>query len=93
MRLRAERLARTLDGDIANFIYKIGPGQGWDAATQEKRIRRGGGLVRSYLRAVNSAAQFTTFERIFSLWHVMHIPLIYMLILSACYHVLAVHMY
>ena len=38
-------------------------------------------------------AQFGAFERIFSLWHVMHIPLVYLLVLSAAYHVLAVHMY
>ncbi|MBK6981907.1 MAG: hypothetical protein IPH30_10695 [Betaproteobacteria bacterium] len=70
-----------------------GPVAGWDAPTQARRIRRGGALVRSYLRAVNAAAQFGAFERIFSLWHVMHIPLVYLLVLSAAYHVLAVHMY
>jgi hypothetical protein len=92
-RLRSERLARSIDGDIAGFIHRIGPAQGWDKATQARRVRRGGGLVRAYLRAVNTAAQFSTFERVFSMWHVMHVPLLYMLIFSACYHVLAVHMY
>ncbi len=93
LRARAAKLARGIDNDIAHFIYRIGPGQGWDKATQQKRIRRGGGLVRSYLRAINAAAQFGTFERIFALWHVMHMPLVYLLVLSASYHVLAVHMY
>ena len=33
------------------------------------------------------------FERIFSLWHVVHIPLVYLLVGTAIWHVIAVHMY
>lgn len=93
LRVRARRVAASLDRDIAQLIRREGPSRGWDEETQARRIRRGGALVRSYLRAVNAAAQFGAFERIFSLWHVMHIPLVYLLVLSAAYHVLAVHMY
>ncbi len=93
LRTRARRVAAKLDGEIAHLIGREGPSRGWDEATQARRIRRGGALIRSYLRAVNAAAQFGVFERIFSLWHVMHIPLVYLLVLSAAYHVLAVHMY
>ncbi|HQZ45060.1 MAG TPA: hypothetical protein PK042_03045 [Usitatibacteraceae bacterium] len=93
LRLRARGVAASLDREIAQLIRREGPARGWDGAAQAKRIRRGGALVRSYLRAVNAAAQFGVFERIFSLWHVMHIPLVYLLVLSAAYHVLAVHMY
>lgn len=91
--IRARRVACSLDREIADLVRSKGAEKGWDAATQARRIRRGGALVRSYLRAVNSAAQFGAFERIFSLWHVVHMPLVYLLVLSAAYHVLAVHMY
>jgi hypothetical protein len=50
-------------------------------------------LVLDYLYAVERAAQFSVFEKIFSLWHVMHIPLVYMLVATAIWHVIAVHMY
>ncbi len=90
---RASRVARSVERAIAELIHREGPSRGWDAATQARRVRRGGALVRSYLRAVRAAATFGVFERIFSLWHVMHIPLVYLLVLSAAYHVLAVHMY
>ncbi len=50
-------------------------------------------LVLDYLYGVERLAQFGVFERIFSLWHVIHIPLVYMLVATAIWHVVAVHMY
>ena len=90
---RAKKLARRLDGEIRLALREHGPRQGWDATEQARRARRGRHLVRDYLAAVQASAQFATFERIFSWWHVLHIPLVYLLVASACYHVLAVHMY
>lgn len=49
--------------------------------------------IRSYLKAVRDTAQFHTYERLFSWWHVFHIPLVYMMVFSAFYHVYAVHAY
>lgn len=57
---------------------------------REGKCRR---LIRRYLTAVTRVAQFTAYERLFSLWHVAHIPFVYLLILSAIVHVLAVHAY
>jgi len=47
----------------------------------------------AYLRAVRDTAQFHTYERLFSWWHIFHIPLVYMMVFSAFYHVYAVHAY
>jgi hypothetical protein len=49
--------------------------------------------IIAYLRAVRDAAQFHTYERLFSWWHIFHIPLVYMMVFSAVYHVYAVHAY
>lgn len=49
--------------------------------------------IDNYLEAVRDAAQFHTYERLFSLWHIFHIPLVYMMVFSAVYHVYAVHAY
>ena len=38
-------------------------------------------------------AQLSLYERLFSLWHIFHMPLFILLVLSALVHVLAVHMY
>jgi hypothetical protein len=38
-------------------------------------------------------ADFQAFERLFSLWHALHIPLIAMLLLAGIVHVIVVHLY
>lgn len=49
--------------------------------------------VRSHLGQVRQVALFSLYERLFALWHVVHIPFFIMLILSAVVHVVAVHLY
>ncbi len=49
--------------------------------------------IRNYVRLMGRVAQFTLYEKLFSVWHVLHLPLFYMMVLSALLHVLAVHMY
>jgi hypothetical protein len=50
-------------------------------------------LVSQYLVQIQSVAQFKKFEQIFSAWHVLHIPLMYMMVATAIFHVIWVHMY
>lgn len=42
---------------------------------------------------MRQVAQLSFYERLFSLWHVFHMPLFLLLVVSALVHVLAVHMY
>jgi hypothetical protein len=65
----------------------------WDRAKYQRRLSAANRLVRSDLQSIREVAQFSTYERLFALWHVLHVPLVYMLILSAIAHVVAVHMY
>lgn len=46
---------------------------------------------RVYL--LRKVARLSFFERLFSVWHVLHLPLFIILIVSALVHVLAVHMF
>lgn len=50
-------------------------------------------LVSSYLRESERVAQFSTYERFFSLWHMLHVPLIYILAACTIFHIVAVYMY
>lgn len=50
-------------------------------------------LVSSYLRESQRVGQFSTYERVFSLWHVVHIPLIYILAACTIFHIVAAYMY
>jgi hypothetical protein len=63
-------------------------------AAEAKRLRR---TARTYvdrrLTATRRVAAFQGYERLFSLWHALHIPLIFMLIIAAVVHVIAVNVY
>lgn len=50
-------------------------------------------LVSQYLIQIQTVAQFKKFEQIFSAWHVLHIPLMYMMVATAIFHIIWVHMY
>lgn len=50
-------------------------------------------LASLYLRECQRVAQFSTFERFFSLWHMLHVPLIYILAACTIFHIVAVYMY
>lgn len=65
----------------------------WADGEVARRSALAGELVRAYLASVQRAAQFATWERLFRWWHVLHVPLVYMLVLSAIAHVVAVHIY
>lgn len=45
------------------------------------------------VRLMRQVAQLSFYERLFSLWHIFHLPLFILLVISALVHVLAVHMY
>ncbi len=49
--------------------------------------------VRRYFSAVVRSQDLRFFEQLFSLWHAIHVPLTFLLLLSAAIHVVAVHLY
>ncbi|BAV33213.1 hypothetical protein SCL_0893 [Sulfuricaulis limicola] len=65
----------------------------WDTDKLEKRLVAGKMAIRHYLDAIIDVARFSAYERLFSLWHVLHVPFVFMLIISGIAHVIAVHMY
>ena len=50
-------------------------------------------FVSSYVKLLGRVAQFSFYERLFSLWHIFHLPIFFVMVLAALVHVLAVHMY
>lgn len=51
------------------------------------------GAIDRTLRAAQQTAQLSTYERLFALWHAVHIPFLCMLVITAIIHVVAVHAY
>jgi hypothetical protein len=49
--------------------------------------------LRLYFAAVRKAVRFAVFERLLALWHVLHMPLFILLVITAVIHIVAVHHY
>ncbi len=50
-------------------------------------------LVKHYMLALRRTAAFKVYERLFSMWHLLHLPLFFMMIATAVIHIFAVHLY
>ena len=65
----------------------------WDRDKLRRRLGRATRLVDEFLTSVQRVSQFDLYDRMFRLWHVAHVPLVYLLVLAGVAHVVAVHMY
>jgi len=67
--------------------------RGWDRAKLRHRLKAADAIISSYLEAARHTAQFSAYDRMFALWHILHVPFVFMLVISGIIHVIAVHMY
>jgi hypothetical protein len=65
----------------------------WSAEDLKRHQRRALRLADRYLDAVVRVAQYSAYQRIFGLWHIAHLPFVYLLVITAVVHVIAVHAY
>ncbi|MHB8624366.1 MAG: pyridine nucleotide-disulfide oxidoreductase [Sulfuricaulis sp.] len=79
--------------EMERLIRQHARSHGWDVAKRERRLAHGKMAIRKYLNATVDVARFSTYERLFSLWHILHVPFVFMLVISGVVHVIAVHMY
>lgn len=87
-------LSRSLTKNLHQVMAAQAQEKKWDQGTSKKNVdelyEEYAEHIRTYIKTVRDAAQFRTYERLFSLWHIFHIPLVYMLVFSGIYHVIAV---
>lgn len=94
--IQVKLFSRALIKELEDVMYADANEKQWNDA-QMKRLDelfyQSEKFIRSYLTSVRDIAQFSTYEKLFSLWHIFHVPLVYMLVFSAIWHVIAVHQY
>lgn len=86
LRVRLTRLAE-------QTIAVEGKKSGWSWSTRRKRRKLARKHLTLYFAALTKAARFSVFERLFALWHVLHLPLFILLVVTAIIHIVAVHLY
>jgi len=91
--VEAALVRRACAAEVKQVLKERAVDEAWPRPKLERRVRSRSALITRYVGAVKQVAQFGGYERLFSWWHVLHVPLIFMLVLSAIAHVIAVHMY
>ncbi len=94
--IRAAWLSRSLRKKLHQAMYTQSKEKNWNAVQLQRldMIYAENQLqIKRYIQAVRDVAQFHTYERLFSWWHIFHIPLVYLLVFSGVFHVISVHMY
>jgi hypothetical protein len=79
--------------DIRQAIKTTARAKNWDAAVRRKLMSFMRQNLRKYLKEIVKVAHLSIYGKLFSLWHVLHIPLFIMMLVSGIVHVFAVHMY
>jgi hypothetical protein len=79
--------------DLSRRLRTHAREHGWEPEKLARRRESARRLLHTYLAAVQEVAQFKTYERLFSAWHILHVPFVYLMVISAAVHVIAVHMY
>ena len=60
---------------------------------RDRLLELSSAFVKEHLRRVRRVATFAAYDRLFALWHKVHLPFFYLLIVTAIVHVVAVHAY
>lgn len=66
---------------------------GWNRDDVQQHAREAQEYLSSYFATAHQIVGLGFYERMFALWHVLHVPLFILLVATAVMHVLAVHMY
>jgi hypothetical protein len=93
LRIRSARCRKQLEAEVAQALAVERRSRKWTRRATRKRAAAVRRLLRLYFGAVNKAATLAFYERLLSLWHVLHVPLFILLVLTAIVHVIAVHLY
>jgi hypothetical protein len=87
------RQRRLIRRDAHEALRRLSLEQRWEARTLRSRRRRLDRIVADYTTSVRRIAQLAAYTRLFSLWHVLHLPFVFLMVVCAVVHVVAVHAY
>ena len=90
---RAKLAYSSASQKMAKVIRVIAVKEKWTKSEYKKRVQHEKRLISGHLVAVSGIASSRAFEKLAAKWRLLHVPILYILVLSGLAHVLAVHMY
>lgn len=92
-RSRTSRSRRQVIGIVKSHVKKAPQFARWSRSQRRQHVKAIDGHLRIFFAAVKKAERLTFFERLFGLWHHLHVPLFVLLFLTVVIHIVAVHRY
>jgi len=90
---RARWAAFWMSRHLLRQLNKAAVKQQWRPKKRRKAKQYMKKFLRRYTHTIVVEGQLALFERLFSLWHLIHMPIFIMLVLAGIFHVIAVHTY
>lgn len=91
--IRSRSLRAQLRKEMRHLVEIEGRAMGWSWEQRQRRLFEVDDVVTMYLNALLKASELRFFERLFGLWHVLHLPLFFLMTMAALVHVWATHRY
>ncbi|BCB26434.1 hypothetical protein SKTS_13200 [Sulfurimicrobium lacus] len=93
LRHKGKKLSRSVRHDAKKILAAEAKKQNWPYAQLMLNYSLAKRHIDDYIYAIIRLAQLSSWVKLFSLWHVAHVPFIYLLVFSGIAHVVAVHLY
>jgi len=90
---QGERLKTRCQSAIASALKAEARIKKWPRSKFQSEKDKLFDLVDDYIRAIDTTGRYAYWESMLAWWHLIHIPLVYLLLASGIVHVIAVHMY
>lgn len=91
--VRTRRMRARLISEAKRLLRIEAKTSGWSRRERREHQQRITEIVSLYSEAVLKATQLGFYERLFSLWHILHLPLFFLMLAAGLVHVWAVHQY
>ncbi|MET0065533.1 MAG: hypothetical protein ABW076_04225 [Candidatus Thiodiazotropha sp.] len=93
MRYMAARLYPTVMRSLNKKLLAAGYRKGWDKSKVRRRQLRIRSMLLAHRRVLKQILELHFYERLFAIWHLLHMPLFIMMVITGFVHVYAVHAY
>lgn len=93
LRHKGKRLSRRVRHDARKVLAAEAKKQNWPHAQLMLNYSLAKRQIDDYIYAIIRLAQLSSWVKLFSLWHIAHLPFIYLMVISGIAHVIAVHLY
>jgi hypothetical protein len=93
VRLMSARIYPTVMRDLNKKLLAAGHLKGWDKAKVRRKQLRIRNMLLAHRRILKQILELHFYERLFAIWHLLHMPLFIMMVITGFVHVYAVHAY